>query len=126
MYLLVRELLNRFITFLLKISSGNTQEERLERVLRVLMIVTVLSLWGNLSLGLSNVYLKVELYDLEKAVLKLTTFFQKENNPLEEFIDMNKRLTTDVERLREKNETLYKDNVYLVSELKKYKDKETK
>lgn len=126
MYLLVRELLNRFITFLLKISSGNTQEERLERVLRVLMIVTVLSLWGNLSLGLSNVYLKVELYDLEKAVLKLTTFFQKENNPLEEFINMNKRLTTDVERLREKNDTLYRDNVYLVGELKKYKDKEAK
>lgn len=126
MYLLVRELLNRFITFLLRISSGNTMEERLERVLKVLMIVTVLSLWGNIGLGLNSVYLKIELYDLEKAVLKLTTFFQKDNNPLDEFIKLNKRLTDDNDKLRDKNDVLYRDNVYLLGELKKYKEKEHK
>lgn len=118
MFPIAKELVDRFIEWLVKRSSGETLEEKLIFSLKTLSFLGGGLLWVIATLIVVNIHQFIRIHDTESAAVAVSRMFTTENNPIDEFIKINKALSERVESLRAENLLLLKDNIQLINENK--------
>lgn len=123
MNIFLKELINRIINYLIKVSKGDDYNEKIEQLLKKSLMVSFLALL--LSGTMSSKYLVASWYlqDLEKSFGKIDNFMvtQQDNmnqlfringdqyNTIVKLGKENKEIRNDVRRLLNVNESLAKE-----------------
>lgn len=118
MFLVAKSAVHKFIEYLMNRTKGVSIEEKLVSLLKTLLLILSFSLWLNLMAVSNNIWLRLDNKDLESSIAELSDVFKKESNPLDEFININKRQSENIDSLKKSNDALYHDNMALVGRLK--------
>lgn len=101
MLLLLKELTDRFIEFVLGQVKGDTREEKLTSALK--SCVSLVSIIGFLTIWLliNHINLMITARDMENGLNRVNELFDTEsNNSLSVFVEVNQKLTAQLEENR--------------------------
>lgn len=107
-FTLLKELVDRFIEFLLKMSKGETPEAKLTSVLKSTVFLLSVLIFASISLLAENINLRTQLNDYKSVATKVGLLLNPEN--LNVTADEISKLTTTIEL---SNNTLRKENTHL-------------
>lgn len=101
MLLLLKELTDRFIEFVLGQVKGDTREEKLTSALKscvsLVTIISFLTIW----LLVNHINLMITARDMENGLNRVNELFDTEsNNSLSVFVEVNQKLTAQLEENR--------------------------
>lgn len=115
MFGLIKELIDRFIEFVLRNCKGDNREEQLSHAIYIATFVLMLSLWGNVYFLVKVQTLNADIERYEVAPIEVGTLFDKnpETNPLSMFIKINDQMTERLQSLSGENIFLVKSNAAL-------------
>lgn len=115
MFGLIKELIDRFIEFVLRNCRGDTREEQLSHAIYISAFILVLSVWGNIYFLVRVQTLNADIERYEIAPIEVGTLFDKnpETNPLSMFIKINDQMTERLQSLSGENIFLVKSNAAL-------------
>lgn len=117
MFGLVKELVDRFIEFVLKFVKGDTTEEQLTSVLKSAVFLIAILAWATIGLLMANINLRIENNDMEAGVSKMNLIFSPEDGgPINSFIRINDTLNRQVTLVKQENMLLFKNNIKLTDE----------
>lgn len=133
MNVFMQELISRLINYLVRISKGETYEEKIEQLLRKTLVVTFFS--ALLTATMTSKYLVSSWYlqDLETAITKIDNFMGTQSNQinqlfkinndymgrLENFRSATNEMLHDLRTLNENNKELAQKNKELQEQLDK-------
>lgn len=124
MNIFLRELINRITNYLIKVSKGETYEEKIVQLLKKSLMVTALALILTITMTSKFLVANWYLQDLERSFSKIDTFMgtQQDNmnqlfringdqyNTIVKLGKENKDIRNDIRRLLSTNELLVKEN----------------
>lgn len=133
MNIFLRELINRITNYLIKVSKGETYEEKIVQLLKKSLMVTALALILTLTMTSKFLVANWYLQDLERSFSKIDTFMgtQQDNmnqlfringdqyNTIVKLGKENKDIRNDIRRLLSTNELLVKENQELKEKTQK-------
>ncbi len=119
MYRMAKELVDRFIEWLLARAGGSTLEEKLMSALKTVSFMCVGLLWAVVTLLVIDFNMKIRLNDTENAASVVNKMFDPDNNPLDEFVTINQELTQRMHAMQGENVLLLRDNLILVQDNKR-------
>ncbi len=122
MFPIAKELVDRFIEWLLRRASGETLEEKQNSAIRYISYVAGGLLWAVLTLVVIDINLSLRIHATEGAAAAVNKMFSTDRNPIDELIKINRTLSDRVESLREENILLIKDNLRLLDQAKVMED----
>lgn len=136
MNVFMQELIDRLINYLVRISKGETYEEKIEQLLRKTLVVTFFTVLMTATMSSKYLVSSWYLQDLEAAISKIDQFMNTQSNQisqlfkinndymgrLENFKEAGGRMIHDIKALDEENQELKKEN----QELKEKLDKKEK
>lgn len=126
----LRELVNRIISYLIRVSKGSTYEERIEHLLRKSLLFTFMSLI--FAATMTSKYLVANWYldDLEKSLTKVDTFMGEQQNNMSNLFRINGDQYAQINDLSKQNvelrndiQTLLRSKALLERENTELKDK---
>lgn len=130
MNVFLQELINRLINYLVRISKGDTYEEKLEQLLRKTLVITFFTVL--LTATMTSKYLVSSWYlqDLEKAITKIDQFMGTQSNQINQLFKINNDYMARLQNFREATDEMVHDirslgqeNQDLKAENKELKDK---
>lgn len=130
MNVFLQELINRLINYLVRISKGDTYEEKLEQLLRKTLVITFFTVL--LTATMTSKYLVSSWYlqDLEKAITKIDQFMGTQSNQINQLFKINNDYMARLQNFREATDEMLHDirslgqeNQDLKAENKELKDK---
>lgn len=130
MNVFMQELINRLINYLVRISKGETYEEKIEQLLRKTLVVTFFTVL--LTATMTSKYLVSSWYlqDLETAIAKIDTFMGTQSNQINQLFKINNEYMARLENLRRSTSemihdirTLNQNNKDLAEENQELRDK---
>lgn len=130
MNVFLQELINRLINYLVRISKGDTYEEKLEQLLRKTLVITFFTVL--LTATMTSKYLVSSWYlqDLEKAITKIDQFMGTQSNQINQLFKINNDYMARLQNFREATDEMLHDirslgqeNQDLKKENKELKDK---
>lgn len=130
MNVFLQELINRLINYLVRISKGETYEEKIEQLLRKTLVITFFTVL--LTATMTSKYLVSSWYlqDLEKAITKIDQFMGTQSNQINQLFKINNDYMARLQNFREATEemlhdirTLSQENQDLKTENKELRDK---
>lgn len=109
MNIFLRELTNRLISYLIRISKGDTYEEKQEHLLKKTLLFTLMTVI--LALTITSKYLVLGWYmsDLEKSIEKIDTFMGTQQENMNQLFRINTDQYTENQRLSKSNIELKRD-----------------
>lgn len=133
MNIFLRELTNRIISYLIRITKGTTYEEKQEHLLKkVLLFALMMAILGG---TMTAKYIVTGWYmsDLERSVEKIDFFMGTQQENMNQLFRINtdqygeiqkkndrlKEMDSDIHKLLEENAQLKKDNADLKNKVKK-------
>ena len=130
MNVFLQELINRLINYLVRISKGDTYEEKLEQLLRKTLVITFFTVL--LTATMTSKYLVSSWYsqDPEKAITKIDQFMGTQSNQINQLFKINNDYMARLQNFREATDEMLHDirslgqeNQDLKAENKELKDK---
>lgn len=130
MNVFLQELINRLINYLVRISKGETYEEKIEQLLRKTLVITFFTVL--LTATMTSKYLVSSWYlqDLEKAITKIDQFMGTQSNQINQLFRINNDYMARLQNFREATEemlhdirTLSQENQDLRTENKELREK---
>lgn len=117
MFGLIKELVDRFIEFVLMFARGDSAEEKLTSALKSSIFLVAILLWGMISLVMSNFNMRSEIEDMQAGIVRMNQLFdRKEGGPIATFVRINDSLTRSLNLAKEENLILTKNNIQLKDE----------
>ena len=118
MYSVLRELMDRFIEFILKYTGGTTLEERLTTALKTSVFLASALLWLFLGLFMSYIIQRSQINALESGIEKINILFNLDDasGPFGGFVKLNNSLADQVGTVKHENIMLIKANMKLTDE----------
>lgn len=117
MFGLLKELVDRFIEFVLRFVRGATVEEQLTSALKSAGFLIVILAWATIGLLLANINLRVDLSDMEAGVSKMNLLLDPtDGGPLKAFVRINDSLSKQMTLVKQENLLLFKNNIKLTDE----------
>lgn len=109
MNVFMQELINRLINYLVRISKGDTYEEKIEQLLRKTLVVTFFTVL--LTATMTSKYLVSSWYlqDLEAAITKIDTFMGTQSNQINQLFKINNEYMARLENLRRSTSEMIHD-----------------
>lgn len=109
MNIFLRELVNRIISYLIRVSKGATYEEKIEHLLRKSLLFTFMSLI--FAATMTSKYLVANWYmdDLEKSLTKVDTFMGEQQNNMNNLFRINGDQYAEINDLSKENVELKND-----------------
>jgi len=109
MNIFLRELTNRLISYLIRVSKGDTNEEKIEHLLRKTLLFTFMAII--LAATMTSKYLVTGWYmsDLEKSVAKIDTFMGNQQENMNQLFRINGEQYTTILRLSKENRDMRSD-----------------
>lgn len=130
MNIFLRELTNRLISYLIRISKGETNLEKLEHLLKKVLLFSLMMLL--LATTMTGKYIVVgwSMYDLEKSVDKIDTFMGTQQENMTQLFRINSDQYVEIQKITKENKEYRTDiklaleeNMRLKEELNKLKKK---
>lgn len=129
----LRELVNRIISYLIRVSKGTTREEKVENLLRKSLLFTFMSLMFAATMTSKYFVANWYLDDLERSLTKVDTFMGEQQTNMNNLFRINgdqyKQITTlteenselraDIQLLLHSKATLEEENKKLKGQLSK-------
>lgn len=129
----LKELVNRIINYLIRVSKGATHEEKVEHLLRKSLLFTFMSLMFAATMTSKYFVANWYLDDLERSLTKVDTFMGEQQTNMNNLFRINgdqyKQITslteenaelhTDIQTLLHSNSTLEKENRKLKEQINK-------
>lgn len=117
MFGLLKELVDRFIEFVLSLVKGATVEEQLTSALKSAVFLIVILAWATIGLLMANINLRIDLSDMEAGVSKVSLLFDPtDGGPLKAFVRINDSLNKQMTLVKQENMLLFKNNIKLTDE----------
>lgn len=118
LFTLLKELVDRFIEFLLHITQGETPEARLTSVLKSTVFLISVLVFALISVGVDNFNLRFQLKDYESVASKVGFLLNPENasTTAEEINKLSASIDANSNALRKENNQLTETNVSLMQE----------
>lgn len=109
MNIFLRELTNRLISYLIRVSKGDTNEERIEHLLKKTLLFALMSMI--LAATMTSKYLVTGWYmaDLERSVEKIDTFMGTQQENMNQLFRINGEQYTTIMRLSNENKDMRAD-----------------
>lgn len=109
MNIFLRELTNRLISYLIRVSKGDTNEEKIEHLLRKTLLFTFMAII--LAATMTSKYIVTGWYmsDLEKSVAKIDTFMGNQQENMNQLFRINGEQYTTILRLSKENRDMRSD-----------------
>lgn len=109
MNIFLRELTNRLISYLIRVSKGDTNEERIEHLLRKTLLFAMMAMI--LAATMTSKYLVTGWYmnDLEKSVEKIDTFMGTQQENMNQLFRINGEQYTTIMKLSKENQDMRND-----------------
>lgn len=109
MNIFLRELANRLISYLIRVSKGDTHEEKIEHLLRKTLLFALMAMI--LAATMTSKYLVTGWYmtDLEKSVEKIDTFMGTQQENMNQLFKINGEQYTTIVRLSKENKEMRND-----------------
>ncbi|KAB3419115.1 hypothetical protein F9Z84_06305 [Escherichia coli] len=109
MNIFLRELTNRLISYLIRVSKGDTNEERIEHLLRKTLLFALMAMI--LAATMTSKYLVTGWYmnDLEKSVEKIDTFMGTQQENMNQLFRINGEQYTTIMKLSKENQDMRND-----------------
>lgn len=115
MFQIAKEIVDRFIKWHLSKAKGSDLTEKLMNVVRTLSLLFSISVWLIVALIIIDINLRIRITDTEEAATAITRLFDK-NNPLAGFINLDKKLSSQLMSLQDTNKLLVQDNSHLIQD----------
>jgi hypothetical protein len=118
LFTLLKELVDRFIEFLLHITQGDSPEARLTSVLKSTVFLISVLVFALISLVVDNFNLRFQLKDYESVASKVGFLLNPENasSTADELNKLSTSIDTNSNTLRKENAELSESNISLVHE----------
>lgn len=117
-FTLLKELVDRFIEFLLKMSKGESPEAKLTSVLKSTVFLLSVLMFASISLLAENINLRTQLNDYKSVAAKVGLLLNPETSNVT--ADEINKLTASIEisntALRKENDKLTESNISLTQE----------
>lgn len=117
-FTLLKELVDRFIEFLLKMSKGESPEAKLTSVLKSTVFLLSVLMFTSISLLAENINLRTQLNDYKSVAAKVGLLLNPETSNVT--ADEINKLTASIEisntALRKENDKLTESNISLTQE----------
>lgn len=115
----LRELINRVISYLIRVSKGETYEEKIEQLLRKALLFAAMALI--LSATMTSKYLVAGWYldDLENSFGKIDTFMGTQQENMNSLFRINGDQYTTILRLEKENKEMKTDIRFLLQNQKR-------
>lgn len=140
MNLFIQELINRLINYLVKISKGETYEEKIEQLLRKTFVVVFFTLLLTTTMTFKYLVSSWYLKDLEKGITKIDQFMSIQQTQINQLFKVNadqlariqslkegaREMLTDIHTLAKENQELIKENEELTKKKAGQKTKDKK
>lgn len=109
MNIFLRELTNRLVSYLIRVSKGDTNEEKIEHLLKKTLLLALMSMI--LTATMTSKYLVTGWYmtDLEKSVEKIDTFMGTQQENMNQLFRINGEQYTTIVRLSKENKEMRND-----------------
>lgn len=109
MNIFLRELTNRLISYLIRVSKGDTNEEKIEHLLRKSLLFALMAMI--FAATMTSKYLVTGWYmtDLEKSVEKIDTFMGTQQENMNQLFRINGEQYTTIIRLSKENKDMRDD-----------------
>jgi hypothetical protein len=103
MNIFLRELTIRLISYLVRVSKGDTYEEKQEHLLKKTLLFALMALI--MAATMTSKYLVTGWYmnDLEKSVAKIDTFMGTQQENMNQLFRINTDQYTEIQRLAKEN-----------------------
>ncbi|UQT02708.1 hypothetical protein YUBABA_01230 [Serratia phage vB_SmaM-Yubaba] len=105
----LRELINRIISYFIRVSKGDSYEDKIEHLLRKSLLFTFMALI--FALTMTSKYLVANWYleDLEKSLNKVDTFMVEQQNNMNNLFRINGDQLKQIDDLNHENDDLRSD-----------------
>ena len=117
-FTLLKELVDRFIEFLLKMSKGETAEAKLTSVLKSTVFLISVLVFAVISLLAENLNMRTQLADYKSVSVKLGVLLKPQSmaGAAEEISKLSASINDSNNKLRNENTKLLESNVALTHE----------
>ncbi|QGH72068.1 hypothetical protein N1M2_205 [Klebsiella phage N1M2] len=105
----LRELINRIISYFIRVSKGDSYEDKIEHLLRKSLLFTFMALI--FALTMTSKYLVANWYleDLEKSLNKVDTFMVEQQDNMNSLFRINGDQLKQIDKLTHENNDLETD-----------------
>lgn len=105
----LRELINRVISYLIRVSKGESYEDKIEHLLRKALLFTFMAFI--FAATMTSRYLVANWYleDLEKSLNKVDTFMVEQQNNMNGLFRINGDQLKQIDKLNKENDDLEND-----------------
>lgn len=105
----LRELINRVISYLIRVSKGELYEEKIEHLLRKSLLITFMALI--FAATMTSKYLVANWYlgDLEKSLTKVDTFMGTQQENMNQLFRINGDQYSNIIKITKENKDLRSD-----------------
>ncbi|EBY9763907.1 hypothetical protein D5W64_12410 [Salmonella enterica subsp. enterica serovar Saintpaul] len=105
----LKELVNRIINYLIRVSKGATREEKVEHLLRKSLLFTFMSLMFAATMTSKYFVANWYLDDLERSLTKVDTFMGEQQTNMNNLFRINGDQYKQITSLTEENAELHTD-----------------
>lgn len=114
MNIFLRELTNRLISYLIRVSKGDTQEEKQIHLLKKSLLFSFMALLMASTMTSKYFVIGWHMNDLEKAITKIDVFMGSQQDNINQLFRINKDQYTELERLTKENAELRSDMTLVI------------
>lgn len=105
----LRELINRIISYLIRVSKGDTYEDKIEHLLRKSLLFTFMALIFAATMASKYLVANWYLDDLERSLSKVDTFMGTQQENMNQLFRINGDQYSTIVRLTKENKDIRDD-----------------
>lgn len=111
-----RELINRIINYLIKVSRGDSYEEKIEQLLRKSLLITFMAFLFAATMTSKFLVANWYLGDLEKSISKIDQFMGTQQENISQLFRINAEQYSTLQSMKRSNQEMRQDLRLLVQQ----------
>lgn len=119
MFIVLKELADRFIESIVPKVQGETYEEKIRVVLRWTIFYATIVTWLVFGLGLQYTHAMLGKKEWEETSEVIQQIFAVEDNPLKSFVTINRGLTARLETIQDEHIATLKERSVLIRDIER-------
>ncbi|UVD32179.1 hypothetical protein [Vibrio phage phiKT1028] len=119
MFIVLRELADRFIESTVPKVQGETYEEKIRVVLRWTIFYATIMTWLVVGLGVQYTHAMLGKQEWEETSAVIQQIFAVEDNPLKSFVTINRSLTARLETIQDEHIATLKERAILIRDIER-------
>lgn len=119
MFIVLKELADRFIESIVPKVQGETYEEKIRVVLRWTIFYATIVTWLVFGLGLQYTHAMLSKKEWEETSEVIQQIFAVDDNPLKSFVTINRGLTARLETIQDEHIAVLKERALLIRDIER-------